>query len=74
MRCLGGEGGVSTVDVAVAMCLSACSPSLGRRGDVDDGMVGHLGCCRGRAIPCGCRMGCGYFVRLMAVEARSGCS
>jgi hypothetical protein len=42
-RCLGGEGGASTVGVVVATCPGACRPSLGRRGDVDDGTVVHQG-------------------------------
>jgi hypothetical protein len=71
-RCLGGGGGASTVGVAMATCPGACRPSLGRRGDVDDGSAGHLGCCRGRVIPCGRRTGHGLFVRLMAIEAGSG--
>jgi hypothetical protein len=70
-RCLGGEGGASTVGVVVATCPGACRPSLGRRGNVDDGTAGHLGCYRERAIPCGRCTGHGLFVRLMAVEARS---
>jgi hypothetical protein len=56
----------------VATCPGACRPSLGCRGDVDDGTVGHLGCYRGRAIPCGRRTGRGPFVRPMAVEVGSG--
>jgi hypothetical protein len=61
-RCLGGEGGASTISVAVAMCPGACRPSLGRRGDVDDGSARYPGCCRGRVIPCGRRTGHGSFV------------
>jgi hypothetical protein len=61
-RCLGGEGGASTVSVAVATCPGACRPSLGHRGDVDDGMAGHLECCSGRVIPCGRCMGRGSLV------------
>jgi hypothetical protein len=56
----------------VAMCPGACRLSVGRRGDVDDGTVKTLGCCRGRAISCGRRTGRGPFVQLMAVEAGSG--
>jgi hypothetical protein len=52
-----GEGGTSTVGVAVATCPGACRSFLGRRGDVDDGTVIHPGCCRGRAIPYGRRTG-----------------
>jgi hypothetical protein len=55
--CLGEEGGTSTVGAAVVTCLGACRPSLGHHGDVDDGTVGHPGCCRGRAISCGRRAG-----------------
>jgi hypothetical protein len=61
-RCLGGEGGARTVGVAVATFPGACRPSLGRRGDVDDGTAGHPGCCRGRVIPCGRCTGHGSFV------------
>jgi hypothetical protein len=43
-RCLGGEGGASTVDVDVATCPGACRPSLGHHGDVDDRTAGHTGC------------------------------
>jgi hypothetical protein len=57
MGCLGGEGGTSATDVAVATCPGACRSFLGRRGDVDDGTVKYPGCCRGRAIPCGRRTG-----------------
>jgi hypothetical protein len=71
-RCLGGEGGASTVGVAVATCLGTCRLSLERHGDVDDRTAVHPGCYRGRAIPCGRRMGRGLFARLMAVEAGSG--
>jgi hypothetical protein len=53
MGCLGGEGGTGAVDVAVATCPDACRPSLGCRGDVDDGTVKHPKRCRGRVIPCG---------------------
>jgi hypothetical protein len=70
-RCLGGKGEASTVGVAVATCPGACRPSLGRRGDVDDGTAGHPECCSGRAIPCGRRMGRGLLIQLMAVEAGS---
>jgi hypothetical protein len=52
--------------------LGTCRPSLGHHGDVDDGTVVHLGCCRGRVIPCGRRMGSSLLARLMAVEAGSG--
>jgi hypothetical protein len=51
-RCLGGEGSVGTAEVVVATCLGNGRPSPGYRGDVDVGMVRHLGCCGGRAIPC----------------------
>jgi hypothetical protein len=61
-RCLGGEGGASTIGVAMATCPGACRPSLGRHGDVDDGTAGHSRCCRGRAIPCGRCTGHGSFV------------
>jgi hypothetical protein len=70
-RCLGGEGGAGTVGVAVATCPGRCRPSLGCRGDVDDGTAVHPGCYRGCAIPCGRRMGRGLLARLMAVEAGS---
>jgi hypothetical protein len=50
-RCLGGEGGAGTIGVAMATCPGTCRPSLGHRGDVDDGMVVHPGCYRGCAIP-----------------------
>jgi hypothetical protein len=55
----------------VVTCLGACRPSLGHRGDVDDGTAGHPGCCSGRATLCGRCMGRGLLVRLMAVEAGS---
>jgi hypothetical protein len=71
-RCLGGEGGAGTVGVAVVTCPGTCRPSLGCRGDVDDGTAVHPGCCRGHAIPCSRRMGSSLLARLMAVEARSG--
>jgi hypothetical protein len=41
----------------VATCPGACRPSLGRRGDVDDGTVKYPRCCIGRAISCGQRTG-----------------
>jgi hypothetical protein len=70
-RCLGGKGEVSIVCVAVATCPGACRPSLGRRGDVDDGTTGHPECCSGRAFSCGRRTGRGLLIHLMAVEAGS---
>jgi hypothetical protein len=70
-RCLRGKGEASIVGVAVATCPSACRPSLRCRGDVDDGTMGHPGCCSGRAIPCGRRIGRGLLVQLMVVEAGS---
>jgi hypothetical protein len=71
-RCLGGEGGAGTVGVTVATCPGTCRPSLGHHGDVDDGTTIHPGCYRGRAIPCGRRMGSSLLARLMAVQAGSG--
>jgi hypothetical protein len=70
-RCLGGKGEASTVGVAVATCPGACQPSLGRRGDIDDGTAGHPERCSGRAIPCGRRTGRGLLIHLMVVEAGS---
>jgi hypothetical protein len=70
-RCLGGEGEASTIGVAVATCLGACRPSLGRHGDVDDGTAGHPECYSGCAIPCGRCMGRGLLVQLVAVKAGS---
>jgi hypothetical protein len=70
-RCLRGKGEASIVGVAVATCPGACRPSLGRRGDVDDGTAGHPECYSGRAIPCRQRMGRGLLVQLMAVKAGS---
>jgi hypothetical protein len=69
-RCPGGEGRASTIGAAMVTCLGTCRPSLGRRGDVDDRTVVRPGCCIGRAIPCGRRMGRRLFARPMAVEAR----
>jgi hypothetical protein len=51
-RCLGGEGAVGAVEVAVATCICECQPSLGCRGDVGDRTVKDPTSC-GRAIPCG---------------------
>jgi hypothetical protein len=48
---------MGAVEVAVATYPGSCRPSLGRRDDVDDGTVKHLGCCSGRAIPCDRRTG-----------------
>jgi hypothetical protein len=70
-RCLGGEGRAGTIGVAVVTCPSTCRPSLGRCGDVDDGMAVYRGCCRGRVIPSGRRMGSCLLARLMTVEAGS---
>jgi hypothetical protein len=53
-RCLGGEGAVVSVEVAVATCICECRPSLGCRGDVGDGTAKDPVSYSGRAIPC-CR-------------------
>jgi hypothetical protein len=53
-RCLGGEGAVSAVEVAIATCICECRPSLGCRGD---GTVKDPVSCGGRAIPCCHRAG-----------------
>jgi hypothetical protein len=45
------------VGAVVATCPGACRPSLGHRGGVDDGTVGHPGCYRGHVIPYGRRAG-----------------
>jgi hypothetical protein len=44
-RCLGEEGGVSTIGAAVATCPGTCGPSLGCCGDVDDRTAVYPGCC-----------------------------
>jgi hypothetical protein len=48
--CLGGEGMMGAIEVAVATCPGEGRPSLGCHDDVEDGMVKSPGSCGGRAI------------------------
>jgi hypothetical protein len=48
---------MGAVEVAVATCPGKGRPSLGCRGDVDDGTVKNSGSCGGRATPCSRRAG-----------------
>jgi hypothetical protein len=50
-QCLGGEGAVDAIDVAVVTCICECRSFLGCRGDVGDGTMKDPGSCGERAIP-----------------------